>query len=204
VGPSPGSSKSSPRERGYTSDRRGRYGQKVLEVWGTQANFSAHPADPDRDGWDYFLEIFDDSARRTLSLDQIAPVLSCKVQVKTFAANPGKSAFKLSTLYRMTDPTMPWFVLVLIAADFGEVDRAYLLHIDRERLTAILRRLRAHSDERALNRSTMKLLWTDAELLVFPDAKSFVDRLRRCIGRSQEEYVRTKSKDWASIGGDTS
>ena len=186
-------------EDGWKSEQLGRLGEKTLELWAAQGNFTAHRSTPDIHGWDYYIQIRDRNAKPTPPFDAVPVRQTCKLQVKTLSEHTGKCVLKLSTLREMTDPTIPWFVLALVSKDGLTVDSAHLLHIHGDRLAEILKRLRKHKAGRPLSSATITFEWDESDELTPATAQTFEERVGRAIG-DPEQYLGAKRKFVSTVG----
>ena len=175
-------------------------GQIMFESWRAQGHFSAHRSDPEKDGWDYFVEMYDPAAQRAPPFDEIATTLSCKVQVKTISSDTGQYQIELSILKRMTDPNIPWFVVILVS-QMDKIDKAYLLHVSGDRLAAIMKRLHTRKKGQPLNKALVTLSWSEVDAIDEPFARSFGDAVKRHVG-DQQEYIKKKTQFLATVGYD--
>jgi hypothetical protein len=188
-------------EDGEKAAALGEYGQSMFESWRSQGHFSAHRSNPDKDAWDYFVEMYDPAAKRAPPFDEIATTLSCKVQVKTVSSDTGHCQIELSILKRMTDQASPWFVLILVSSEMKKIDRAYLLEIAGDRLAAIMKRLHTRKAGQPLNKAFVTLSWSDTDALDDPFAQSFVKKVKTAVG-DQKDYIEKKSRFLAKVGYD--
>ena len=123
----------------------GEMGERTLGLWASQVGISANKSDPDKTGWDFFLELpleLDASETVTVPLDKVARSIQCLVQVKSTDRQPKQRQVKLSNWQKMVMSPLPAFFLVLEFDGKDRCQRAYLVHVGAEHIRRVLKRLR--------------------------------------------------------------
>lgn len=136
-----------------------------VRLWATKASFVVNSAQRDKGGWDHRFEIRRDH-RVARSLDQLPADVVCDVQVKATRSMGKKSIpIKLSNWERHVKSPIPVFFLVLSYDQNDDVERAYLVHVDRPWVEKVLRRLRREGSDGTpldgLHKKTLSLKWDE-------------------------------------------
>jgi hypothetical protein len=182
----------------------GGIGEATIKQWAHEVGISPNPASHDVKGYDYFLILPRPSANTDPvdPLDLEPPELSCLVQVKTTrdAQRPIKVA--LSNWERLAKSPLPAFYLVFEVGQTNKVQRAFLVHIGREWVTKVLKRLRqARPGERhRLHHCSMTLGLRPDETLPSLDGTALLAGLRASIGLDAGAYFLAK-KNWVETVG---
>ena len=175
----------------------GRLGEKWVSLWASQSGIHAHgTGGSDLDGWDFVLECPNEGAAH-VTLDQVVPLFTCKVHVKTSSCLKRSWPIKLSNLQKMAmDPT-PWFVVVLIVPDGArEPTKVCVVHIGEGMIARILEALRKTPPDFPLHRRKLAVKLKDEAWLPEAGHDAFLDRLRTTVGVSHEYY--RQKLNWTS------
>jgi len=179
-------------------------GERTLGIWAAQVGISANKSDPDKTGWDFFLElplVFDRSETITLPLDKVARPIQCLVQVKSTDRQPRKCQIKLSNWVRLVESPLPAFFLVLEFDGMDSCQRAYLVHVGEKYIRRVLKRLRELGCDRGpdLHKMTLQFVYSEDERLSSADGKGLQQAICRHVD-SLEAYVAWKLEVLRTVG----
>lgn len=177
----------------------GELGENILRVWAAQRGISPTKATPDKNGWDFLLEIppFEEKGS-TCSGSSIR----CIVQVKSTDRRMVSHSIKLSNWLRLIDWEIPTFFLVFEFDHKDSPERAFLVHLDEHHIARALTRKRQLDVENEHNyqRYSLNLRYNEAHTLTPLSCDGLVSSIRRYVGESPESYVREKLRLRESLG----
>lgn len=179
----------------------GLMGESTFSLWCADAGLIPNGSQIDKTGWDFFVEFPFESNLSPLEVHK--PAFECKVQVKATDKNDRKLSITLSNLRRLITAQMPAF-FVFIEFDKKETaQRAYVVHVDSELITNVLKRL--HETEQSeknnnLNKRTMTIHYDDTNLLKTANGNSLKTRFLYHIGADVSEYIANKKSHLESTG----
>ena len=161
-----------------------------------QAGLIVNAAVEDETGWDFHVEFPDGVLEKPLTVDTLhAAATQCRIQVKASDKVKLYDDVQLTNLRRMATDPVPAFFLFLELDHNGQVVVSYLVHVNYELITLILKRVRAESitelEEPRLNKKTMRVHASIADELTPNDPATFREALIEYIG-SFEDYRRDK------------
>ena len=184
--------------------RTGPVGESYCRMLCAQAGLVVNAAVEDVTGWDFHIEFPDNVLDKPLTVDTLHEASpQCRVQVKTSKDEKRYDDVSLSNLRRMATDPIPAFFLFLELCHNAQVVNSYLVHVDSEMITKILKRVRKHSvnviEDRPLNKKTMRVHAATTDVLLPNDPTCFLKALVKCIG-SFEEYRRNKLSHLENTG----
>ena len=184
----------------------GRMAENRLRLWASEQAISCNGADNDELGWDFHLQFRNQNQLRLAdTLDLRPPELSCVVQVKGVGkkdANRRRLSLKLSNWESLVKNPLPAFYLVLVFGEAEEPAEAYVVHVDREWIARVLKRLRGlHAkDLKRLHKKTLDLKWEDQHRLPAAAASAFRAAVENSVGPDPAKYFKQKALDVANVG----
>jgi hypothetical protein len=119
----------------------GQLGEDEFRRWCTLNGLSAEKSNPDKMGWDFFVE-FEPEMDLAVPLDRQNDLKKVLVQVKASDAMPGSVRGKVSAFKLLADADLPAFIAQIDYAGRASPRRARLLHIGPDQIEAILRKVR--------------------------------------------------------------
>jgi hypothetical protein len=179
----------------------GLMGESTFSLWCADVGLIPNGSQIDKTGWDFFVEFPFNSDLSPLEIHK--PAFECKVQVKATDKNDRKLPITLSNLRRLITAQMPAF-FVFIEFDKKEMaQRAYVVHVDNELISKVLKRL--HEIEQSdkdnnFNKRTMTILYDDSNLLEISNGSSLKSCFLRSIGDDATEYIANKKSHLESTG----
>lgn len=179
----------------------GLMGESTFSLWCADAGLIPNGSQIDKTGWDFFVEFPFNSDLSPLEVHK--PAFECKVQVKATDKNDRKLSITLSNLRRLITAQMPAF-FVFIEFDKKEMaQRAYVVHVDNELISNVLKRL--HEIEQSerdnnFNKRTMTIHYNDNNLLEMSNGNSLKAQFLHHIGTDVSEYIANKKSHLESTG----
>ena len=185
-------------------DRRvGDLGEAEFRRWVKQEGATLNKAFEDRTGWDFFLEIPLPERSRVGPRDRQQEGYQCLIQVKSTDSKRQYRDLELSKWKWLVENPQPAFFLALHFDGKKECQQAYLVHIWKEEVTRVLRRVRELSssgDRVQLNKHTLRLTWGSQDLLRETSGQALIARISEIVGKSQAAYSERKLGLLKSIG----
>lgn len=179
----------------------GLMGESTFSLWCGEAGLIPNGSRIDKTGWDFYVEFPFPEEMSALNLHRAA--FECKVQVKATDRKDKKISVSLSNLRRLITAQMPAFFVFMEFDGEAVAKQAYLLHIDNELITKILKRLheldQSNKDNR-LNKRTMTLTYGDDHRLSPLGGKSLKRKVLGFVGEDLEEYISNKRAHLQSTG----
>ncbi|WP_157957529.1 hypothetical protein [Salinicola halophyticus] len=173
----------------------GNLGESVLQTMCFQVGLTANVSKVDANGWDAFVEFpLDVNAEKTFVHDSQA---ECKVQVKATSKNKRGWDVSLSNLRKMATYPGLAFYLFLKIDDDAKVEKAYLVHLDRDLIWKVLQRVdreKVQGNGAKLNKKTMTIKYGKSEQLSEVHGKYFKLAVEQIVGGDFSRYVRTKTE----------
>jgi hypothetical protein len=164
-------------------------GEAEFRAWCARNNLLCNKSDPDKMGWDFFVE-FPSSTNQNSALDSQNDLKKALVQVKASSGDRRTVRGKTSAFKRLVDADLPAFVATLRYDINGKVLSARLLHIGREMISLILEKVRRA--EAAGNIDLHKILISlslDGAGEINPDGSNLRKVLEDHIGPANSEYL---------------
>lgn len=179
----------------------GLMGENTFSLWCADAGLVPNPSNVDKTGWDFFVEF--PFEKEVTSFPIHRPAFECKVQVKSTDKTDRRLQITLSNLRRLVTGQMPAF-LVFIEFDGKEVaQRAFVVHVDNELITKVLRKLHKieqSEGENKFHKRKMTIRYGDENRL----EKANGDFLRRyfedSIGDDISDYISKKRNHLEKAG----
>lgn len=177
----------------------GELGENILRVWATQRGISPTKATPDKNGWDFLLEIppcEDKSSTCPCSS------IRCIVQVKSTDRRKVSHPINLSNWLRLINWEIPAFFLVFEFDRKDNPERAFLVHLDEHHIARALTRKRQLDveNEHSYHRHSLTLRYNEAHILTPLSCDGLISSICRYVGESPESYVRGKLRLRESLG----
>ncbi|AOE80765.1 hypothetical protein A7318_19945 [Pseudomonas lurida] len=166
------------------------------------AGITANKSIKDRHGWDIFIEFegdidIGDAARMH------EPLMECKVQIKTTDARKRALPVTLSNLKAMATSTLPAFYVLLEFDGSDSPKRVFIRHIDEPLVSEILQRVRIATTKPTkpnLHKKTMLIKFNDDTEVNPLNANSIRDRIKKFIGPSPSNYIKSKQQYMEKVG----
>ncbi|MEW6437523.1 MAG: hypothetical protein AB1508_10215 [Pseudomonadota bacterium] len=185
------------------SEKIGRRGERKFDDLCELAGLTVSMLHPDMTGRDRHVEFPLAALDGPFTYDTRLPPLACYVQIKTLLAKNDKFELRLSIAERLARESKPAFIAVLRLNEDNEFVDMHLVHISRDVLTAILKRLRKEHarKEEHLNRKTISFSVKDGEKVdLVPVALR--QAFESAIGKDMAEYATAKHKYLKEVGYD--
>lgn len=179
----------------------GTMGESTFNFWCADAGLFANGSKIDKTGWDFFVEFPFDFKAEPDVIHKSA--IECRVQVKSTDDRKGKISITLSNLRRLITAHMPSFFVFLEFDGQSSAQKAYVIHVDEELITKVLKRLHEieQSDkENRFNKRTMTIQYNDSHLVGNLNGKSLKAVFMNHIGNDMSLYIEKKRKHLASTG----
>ena len=179
----------------------GQMGESTFRLWCNQAGLTANDSKVDRTGWDYLVEFSIPPKASPTALH--LPAIECKVQVKATDNKSRKVPIALSNLRRLATAQMPTFVIVLEFDKKDVAQRAFLVHIDEEMITKILKRLHEREiikESFDHHKSSMQICYGEKNEIPYLNGESLKASIERFVPNGMSAYVANKNKHLASTG----
>ncbi len=173
-----------------------------LRLWAKEAGAAVNPAFEDKKGWDFLVEFPNDIPSFYASLDDRPPEVSCLIQVKGTECKSSRRSIKLSNWERLVKHPLPAFFLILEYEETNSVDATYLVHVGKELIQKVLKRLREESlaQHEEISRKTMTLKWNKEHRIPYPDGEKLKEAIFQYVGEDLHSYVSTKIKMLKELG----
>lgn len=168
-------------------------GQHFLGLLAKTAGFVANPSSDDKAGWDFELE----SPNPTTAIydSQSRPIY--RIQVKATLSSRRSVAITYSSLLGLFQFPGPAYVFLVRFTSNGVPISGYLLHLDRERASAILKHMRqkevTKGEDFKINKDTISLKVSDGKIVSSLTGDTLKSILSEEIGGSYLEYVQAKA-----------
>ena len=172
--------------------------------WANPGSMTAHPPSIDERGWDFIFE-YDIGANDSVSMDKSEFIATCKIQAKGTYDDSGSVEIALSNWKYMVTQSLPFFVAVVVFGlnDIENPTAVYLIHIDKDYVEKVLRRLRELDIKSSqLNKKVLVLNWNQSHRLQSPFGASMGKKIREYIGPSAEAYLLKKIGWLKQVGYD--
>ncbi|MDT3297499.1 hypothetical protein Q4Q57_20495, partial [Shewanella sp. SP2S2-6] len=121
----------------------GNLGETKLTEWCDAARLTSNESlHEDKMGWDHLIEF--PYLKSDKPKDKQPKPIECKVQVKSTFREDGGVQIKLSALKRLVDYTSPAFILFyeFKGKEAPTLDNSYLVHVDKNIISRVLKRIR--------------------------------------------------------------
>lgn len=183
----------------------GGMGENLLGVWAAQIGVSANRSlNKDATGWDWILEWPIDSlassAETKTRFDKSPSPVKCLVQVKSTNSTQSRVNIKLSNWYHLIRNPLPAFYLILDFGSQNECQRAFLVHVGPDLIAKVQKRLVDIYPDGDLNKKTMRLKWSDKELLSSYDGDGLEKAVMSYIQPDMDQYVKNKQELIKTVG----
>lgn len=179
----------------------GLLGENTFSSWCHQVGLVPNPSIIDKTGWDFYVQFPQVKDLSVLKIHK--SVFECKVQVKATDKQERKLAITLSNLRQMATSQMPSFYVFLEFDGKNEVQKAFILHIDKSLIYKILKKvheIEQSNKENNLNKRTMTLKYDESNELKLLDGQNLKENLLAYIGEDYSKYINEKSKFLESCG----
>lgn len=183
----------------------GRCGLQALMGWASQVGITANISIQDERGWDVLLQL---PAQTELAssgpLDRAPPEIGCMVQVKTTTTEEQSFPISLSNWRRMVREPWPWFVLAVHIDSRNQPTRAYLVHIDEQWCSRVLKRLREYDARgiKEINQHQMDVSWSESDRLSELHGQILIERIHAAVRPDPHGYFQQKICWFQELGYD--
>jgi hypothetical protein len=185
----------------------GSMAENTLRLWASQESIVCNRVEQDKKGWDFHLQFRprNEPPLPSGSIDLRPPDLSCWVQVKGVERKDAKAkrqSLKLSNWENLAKNPLPAFYLILEYGKGNDPVAAYLVHVDRDAIARVLKRLRKleASDVDSIHVKMLDLKWGAANRLKAPKSAPFRATVERTVGPDPSKYFRQKQVDLSTVG----
>lgn len=136
-------------DTGSASDKQGIVGQKRFALWASEAGITANPADEDRAGWDFVVDLPPESPHER--------AVTCKVQIKTTGPDSESIQIKLSNWRTMIWDALAWFIVIIRVREDGATDEIRLVMVEGEVVKNAVKALSKVKGDTKLNKKRLAL-----------------------------------------------
>ncbi|MDD3815630.1 MAG: hypothetical protein PHZ02_13410 [Desulfocapsaceae bacterium] len=179
----------------------GTMGESTFKLWCADAGLYANGSIIDKTGWDFLVEFPFAFKAEPDVIHKSA--IECRVQVKSTDDKKGKISVTLSNLRRLITAHMPSFFVFLEFDGQSSAHRAYVVHVDEDLITRVLKRLHEieQSDkENRFNKRTMTIYYNDSHLMDNLDGNSLKAVFMSHTGNDMSNYIEKKRAHLALTG----
>lgn len=182
----------------------GNIGESEFKKWCEQAGLIPNKSfDNDKLGWDYIVEFPSSTTAVPDNFHKSKISLKCQVKTTLQGSESNNDRVALSNLWRLATDSLPVFYVFVVLDDFHEVTEVYALHVDKEWIEKILKRiaeLTAKTPNVKLNSHKMKLTYNSDSKIDKPYGKSLRSYFEASVGSDFNYYINEKSKLLEMIG----
>ncbi|NMP29009.1 hypothetical protein GW590_19310 [Rahnella sp. SAP-1] len=180
----------------------GTMGENLFSMLCASAGLAANRSEIDRNGWDFFVE-FPLEMHNSANPDSLMSPIECKVQVKSTDGNSKNKQIPISNLMRLIKTPGASFLFFVEYNGFNDAQNLYLVHLDEDLISKILKRTRELSiinTNNAFNKNKITIPY-DHKNIIEPKSGSALKKLiEKYLPNGQEEYVKKKQKFINSVG----
>jgi len=130
----------------------GSMGESTFSLWCADAGLIANSSQIDKTGWDFLVEFPFNSASELPPIELHKAAFECKVQVKATDNQERKLPITLSNLRRLITAQMPAFFVFIEFDGTDSAKRAFVVHIDNELISKVLKKLHKIEQSDAVNK----------------------------------------------------
>jgi hypothetical protein len=180
----------------------GKSGEKTLSKWCVNVDIIATRPDEDERGWDFLLEFPLDNEQTYLK-DQLATPIECKVQVKSSNQDKNSDGITISNLHTLVRNPLPVFFLFMEFDGQTDPERTYLVHLDQELASKILKRVRELTLEGKgdhLNKHEMNIQYPESTRLDCNDGRTLKLCIEQHLSMGMGAYQQDKAQWIESVG----
>jgi hypothetical protein len=176
--------------------------ESKLEEWAHQVGITPNITKNDKEGWDYLLQFPFENDQSVPTLDQRASRIECLVQVKGTDSEKTRISISLSNWERLVRTPLPAFFLVVNYLSQNFPSKAYLIHVNKKYIEAVLHRLRKlkPEEEKNLHRKTLDLSWTENDRLNTLDGEGLKKAINSHVNAGMAEYCKEKLDVQKNVG----
>ena len=163
----------------------------------------------DRAGWDFILDAnaaaVDEEPSVTFGHFDAVPI-TARVQVKGTDTRKGAVDIPLSNWVQLVEHQGPAFFFVTELEGEGAIQKAWLIHVDREMWEEVERRKwenetnRGKKANRPLHKLSMRLRYDDRDPLPELTGRALLDALGEAVGPSMTAYTKAKAESRERVG----
>ncbi|WP_127559279.1 hypothetical protein [Saccharospirillum alexandrii] len=179
----------------------GLMGESTFSLWCADVGLIPNGSQVDKTGWDFFVEFPFDTGLSPHEIHKSA--FECKVQVKATDKKDRKLPITLSNLRRLITAQMPAFFVFIEFDGKDTAQRAFVLHVDNELISKVLKRLHEieqSENDNNFNKRKMTINYDDSNLLNEPNGSSLKECVLNHIGDDVSEYIANKKSHLESTG----
>jgi hypothetical protein len=184
------------------SDALGKKGESRFREMCSDVDLTFNASlDRDKAGWDFIID-FPMPSGGGRSLDHRGSPPVCRVQQKTVLDSTASVTLSLKMAERLAKDLIPCFISMFKVSETLEFTAGYLIHIEGERLAAILKRLRElgpDATDEELKGKTISFVPTEDEQLPLSGV-ALLDGLRAHIGADIHQYAEGKKRELEVLG----
>lgn len=181
----------------------GKMGETTFTFLCNTVNITCTKPEEDKYGWDFLLE-FPNENKKDLSLDKQDSPIECKVQIKSTDKNDFKLPIKLSAIHRLVKTNMPTFICFLHFNNTNEVKNMYLVHINENIISNVLKRIRENElSKKKLHKLSITIDYSDYNKLNNISGESLKNKIEEYVKDGMNQYVVNKNKYLQTLGFDT-
>lgn len=179
----------------------GLMGESTFSLWCGDVGLIPNGSNIDKTGWDFFVEFPYESGLSPQEIHKSA--FECRVQVKATDKNDRKLPITLSNLRRLITAQIPAFFVFIEFDNKEHAQRAYVVHIDNNLISKVLKRLHEieQSDkDNKFNKRTLTIHYDEKNILELPNGINLKNRFLHYIGGDISEYIANKKLHLESTG----
>ncbi len=179
----------------------GRMGETFFMSLCNSVGIVASSPDEDINGWDYYLE-FPDEIKGIETADSKESPIECKIQIKTTDNMDQKSLqIKLSAMLKLVKSKIPTFVCYLHYNGLNNIQEIYLVHIDKDIISKVLKRVRvAELENKKINKQKININYTKSQKFNKNTGEELKKTIESFVPKGMIQYINYKSKLNETVG----
>ena len=188
-------------------DKLGKLGEKVFDLWATEADLVINSSREDEAGWDFVVEKSPHSADPQIPPEPVHTEtfsFQSRIQVKSTDDSNGYIDVKLSNWLRMVDDPRPTFFVILEFDGKNKPQRAFVIHVGEELIRRTLKRWHKNAiqEQKPLNKRWMRLSYSSEHKMENLRGEYLLEKITDCVDGEESwiEYARWKANLAQSAG----
>lgn len=173
----------------------GLMGENIFSFWCAEAGLIPNGSSIDKTAWDFHVEFPMEIPASAPHVHRPAP--ECKVQVKATDKSDRKLPIKLSNLRRLATAHIPCFFIFIEFDGKPVAQRAFLVHVDNNLTSDILKRLHEidqREESNRFNHRTMTIHYNESHLLKNTSGQELKAKILEYIGNDYSRYIMDKKE----------
>lgn len=153
-------------------------------------------------GWDLYLE-FPKKVDTSLPNDSQPSAIKAKIQVKTTTSRKRKISINVSALEHLVNVQMPAFICFIELKNSIEIENMYLVHIDEEITSKVLKSIReCELNNKKINKTTITIHYKNEHKLESNTGDCIQKKIKNYIPNGMKSYISEKNNILEKVGFD--